>query len=412
MTIAPVNVSRVQRRTVRILCGAQVLGGVGVAVGVAVGALLLEDLTGVATLAGVGQSAAVVGGALLAIPVVRVTNVHGRRGGLALAYLAGIAGAAGIVAALYLRSAPLAFVGMFLVGGGTAANLQARYAAVDLAAPERRGRQLSVVVWATTVGAVAGPSLAPLADDALQGAGGPRYAGPFAATAVGFALATALLWMFLRPDPLLLARSESQTPTTTKRPGVAAGWRIVRANPGARVGVASVALGHLVMVAVMAMTPIHIKHGMDDLDAVSTVVGVVLSLHIAGMYALAPVAGWAADRFGQRRVVLAGIAILVAACAVAGTAGHDHTLLTVGLFLLGLGWSCTMVAGSAMLTAAVEVEERPAVQGLSDLAMGLAGAGAGALSGFVVDVASYPTLTLLAALAVLPVTLTVLRSGR
>lgn len=401
MTVGSLDVALVQRRTLRVLFGSQMLGGVGVAVGLAVGALMLEELTGAATLAGLGQSAAVVGGALLAVPIVRITNAHGRRHGLVFAYLSAILGALGVVAALYLRSIPLAFCGMFLLGGGTAANLQARYAAVDLASPQRRGRQLSIVVWATTVGAVAGPSLAPLADAALQSYGGPRYAGPFVAGAVSFGLAAALLWYFLRPDPLLSARRDLPAPSG-RRPGVFAGLRMLRGSRQARVGVVSVASGHLAMVAVMTMTPIHIRHGMHDLDAVAVVVGIVLSLHIAGMYALAPVAGWAADRYGQRTVILAGVALLLTACAVSGFAGHDHVLLAVGLILLGLGWSCTMVAGSAMLTGAADPDRRPALQGLSDLAMGLAGALAGALSGLVVDFASYPALTVLAAAAVLP----------
>ncbi|GAA4899166.1 putative MFS family arabinose efflux permease [Stackebrandtia albiflava] len=410
-TYPPPDVARIQTRTLTLLFVTQILGGVGVAVGIAVGALLLEDLTGTSALAGLGQSSAVIGGALLAIPIVRVTGARGRRHGLVLAYASGVVGALLVAGALYLRSAPLAFVGMFLLGGGTAANLQARYAAADLAAPARRARQLSIVVWATTIGAVTGPSLAPLADDTLrEQLSGPRYAGPFLASAVGFALAAVLLWTFLRPDPLRIARSLTDTGEAAPRASVGQGWREFRRNRTARLGVLAVALGHLVMVAVMAMTPIHIKHGMTDPDQVTTVVGVVLSLHIAGMYALSPVAGLLADRWGQRPVILLGIALLVAACATAGTAGHDHTRLAVGLVLLGLGWSCTMVAGSAMLTGAVPTDRRPGLQGLSDLTMGIAGALAGALSGFVVELAGYPWLALLAAITVLPVTVLVWRA--
>lgn len=402
------DTSAVQRRTIRLLFSTQILGGIGVAIGIAVGALLLEDITGSATLAGFGLSTAVIGGALLAIPIVHVTNAHGRRYGLTFAYLVGMLGAAGIVAALYLEWAPLAFAGMFCFGGGTAANLQARFAAVDLAEPERSGRQLSIIVWATTLGAVAGPSLAPLADDALYDLGGPRYAGPFLGTVVGFSGAALVLWLLLRPDPLILARAaQAEAPV---RHDISAGWRTLRANPVARLGVAVVALGHLVMVAVMVMTPLHIKHGMDDPDNVTTVVGIVLSLHIAGMYALAPVAGLAADRFGNRAVIYTGILLLLAACATSGTAEHAHVRLAAGLALLGLGWSCTMVAGSAMLTGAVDADDRPSVQGLSDLLMGCAGATAGIASGVVVELSGYPMLTLLAACTVIPVIVAMLRT--
>lgn len=165
------DTAAVQRHTIRLLFGTQILGGMGVFIGIAVGALLMEELTGSATLAGIGMSSTVIGSALLAIPIVRLTNAHGRRHGLAFAYLVGAVGALGIVTARYLDFAPLAFVGMFCFGGGTAANLQARYAAVDLAEPGRLGRQLSMIVWATTLGAVVGPSLSPMADDALYGLG-------------------------------------------------------------------------------------------------------------------------------------------------------------------------------------------------------------------------------------------------
>ncbi|HZE39868.1 MAG TPA: MFS transporter [Stackebrandtia sp.] len=406
-----VDTARVQKRTLGVLFGTQVVGGVGVAIGIAVGALLLDDLTGGPSLSGLGSSASVIGGALLAIPIVRITNRDGRRGALSFAYAVGIVGAVAVVAATVTRSIPLAFVGMLAFGGGTAANLQARYAAVDLAEPEHRGRQLSLVVWAATLGSVSGPSLAPFADNALRDFGGPRYSGPFIASAVGFGVAAVMLWALLRPDPLVLARQHSGEPDGP-RPGISAGLRVVRANPVARTGILAVALGHFVMVAVMAMTPIHIKQGLHDPDTVTTVVGIVLSVHIAGMYALSPLAGYAADRFGSRRVITAGIVGLLAACATAGTAGDNHVQLAIGLLLLGLGWSGTMVGGSSMLTGAVAGAERPAVQGLSDLTMGCAGAFAGAVSGFIVSGPGYPTLAALAALVILPVTVLVLHKPK
>jgi MFS family permease len=131
-------------------------------------------------------------------------------------------------------------------------------------------------------------------------------------------------------------------------------------------------------------------------------VGVILSAHIAGMFALAPVFGWLTDRVGRRPVVALGIGLLLAACAVARAAGHDPVQLGVGLMLLGQGWSAAIVAGSTMLSEAVPVELRASAQGLSDLAMGLAGATAGALSGVVLEHWGYPTLAVLAALGTVP----------
>ncbi|MEO3777367.1 MFS transporter [Micromonospora sp. B11E3] len=432
------DVARIQRRTVRLLVATQTIGGIGVTIGFSVGPLLVARMAGTA-MAGLAQSAGVVGAALLAVPVTRIMSGHGRRPGLVTAYLVGAVGGVLVVLAAATGQVPLLFLAILFFGGGSAANLQARYTAVDLAEPARRGRQLSLVVWATTIGAVAAPNFAALADRTTSGWGLPPLAGPFAFSAAAFALAAVVLLVALRPDPLLTARRlaaaeavavapaaaipVAAAPAAAPEPGAADGgpagtgrrgaglraaWRVVRERPAARLGIAAVAVGHLVMIAVMSMTPVRLGEYHDD-TAVLRVVGIVLSLHIAGMYALSPVVGWLTDRVGRRPVILGGLALLLAACAVAGSAGHHTPGLTVGLVLLGLGWSGTMVAGSTLLSESVPTEVRTAVQGLSDLTMGLAGAGAGALSGFVMQAAGYPTLTVLAAIATVPLLALALR---
>jgi MFS family permease len=408
--------AQVQRRTLRLLFATQVVGSVGLSIGISVGALLTARLAGTGV-SGLAQSAAVVGGALLVIPVTRLIEARGRRPGLALAYAIGAVGAVGVVVAAVTRSIPLLFAGMLLFGGGTTAGLQARYAAVDLAEPDRRGRQLSLIVWAATVGAVAAPNFAALSDDAVDGLGLPALTGPFVVSAGAFLVAGALLAGLMRPDPLLTARRLARTPETdaaagpTARPGLRPALAVVLRLPRARLGMVAVAVGHLVMVGVMAMTPVHIGHHHGDAD-VLRIVGIVLSLHVAGMYAFSPVVGWLTDRFGRRPVILGGAGVLVAACGIAGTAGADTPRLSVGLFLLGLGWSGTMVAGSTLLSESVPVDVRPGAQGLSDLVMGLAGASAGALSGFVVEVAGYPRLNLASAIAVVPLVALALLGSR
>jgi MFS family permease len=404
------DVPRIQRRTLRLLFGTQIVGGIGVTIGIAVGALLAARLGGTG-ISGLAASAAVVGAALIAVPVTRIMATRGRRAGLATAYVSGAVGGALTVAAAITGWVPLLFLGMLLFGGGTAANLQARYTAVDLAEPARRGRQLSLIVWATTIGAVAAPNFAALADDVGTSVGLPALSGPFAFSVAAFLVAAGVLLAFLRPDPLLTARylaGHTAEDATASPGGLRAALRTVAASPAARLGVAAVAVGHLVMVGVMSMTPVHIGESHGDAD-VLRIVGIVLSVHIAGMYALAPVVGWLTDRLGRRPVILGGVALLIAACAVAGTAGHDTPRLSVGLALLGLGWSGTMVAGSTLLSESVPVAVRPAAQGLSDLVMGLAGASAGALSGLVVLLAGYPILNLLAAVATVPLIALALR---
>ncbi|MFF0154194.1 MFS transporter [Micromonospora sp. NPDC005203] len=427
-TAARPDVASIQRRTLRLLFTTQIIGGIGVTIGIAVGALLAARIAGTA-MAGVAQSAGVVGAALLAVPVTRIMARHGRRPGLVLAYAIGAVGGVLVVLAAATRWVPLLLLGMLLFGGGTAANLQARYTAVDLAEPARRGRQLSLIVWATTIGAVAAPNFAALADRVTSGWGLPALAGPFAFSAAAFVLAAVVLLGLLRPDPLLTARRLAAAdapaagpPPATDAPaavapvkvraprtaGMRTAWSVVRGRPAARLGIAAVAVGHVVMVAVMAMTPVRLGESHADAD-VLRLVGIVLSLHIAGMYAFSPVVGWLTDRLGRRAVILGGVGLLLAACAVAGTAGHHTPRLSVGLALLGLGWSGTMVAGSTLLSESVPADVRPSVQGFCDLIMGLAGAAAAVVSGFVMQLADYPVLTLLAAVAAVPLVALALR---
>jgi len=399
------EIAAVQRRTLRLLFVTQIISGVGVAVGASVGALLAADIAGVG-MSGLAQSAAVVGTGLFAVPATAIVNRRGRRPSLALLYLIAAAGAIIVLFAATRGSIPLLFPGFFLFGAATAANFQARYAAVDLAPAALRGRHLSLIVWATTLGAVVGPSLAPVAGTSVGRFGIPTLAGPYFFSALLFTLAIVLLLVFLRPDPAVIARAELgrsiETTPDAPKPGMPAALRFVLSHPAARLGVSAMAVGNVVMIGVMAMTPVHIKGAGHDAGHTLGIVGLVLSFHIAGMYAFSPVFGWLTDRVGRRPVIFSGIVLLLAACALSGSAGHATARLAAGLMTLGLGWSATMVAGSTLLSESIPVELRASAQGLSDLLMGLAGATAGAVSGVIVAAWGYPTLTLLAALATVP----------
>lgn len=380
-----------QRRTVATLAGSQVVGGVGVSSGLAVGSLLAADISGSDTWAGLGGTSQVVGGALAALVLARVMAAKGRRPGLVLGYLIAIVGACVVLVAAVLGSFALFLLGSFLFGGATASNSQARFAATDLAEPRTRGRHLSIVVWATTIGAVVGPNLTGPGATVARVIGVPDLVGPFTFSLVGFVLAAAVLTLALRPDPLLTARAQA---TSTAEPEHVAGApttgvAAILGHRQALAGVLAMALGHAVMVSVMVMTPLHMRHGQAGLD----VIGVVISLHIVGMYAFSPLTGWAVDRWGAPVVIGAGSATLLTASGLAASTAAGHsTALTLALVLLGVGWSCTLIAGSALLTGAIPLAQRPAAQGWGDLAMGLAGGGGGALAGVVVGMWGYPAL--------------------
>lgn len=403
----------VQRRTLRLLFLTQVISGIGMTVGGSVGALLAAELAGV-RLSGAAQSANVVGAALFAVPAAAIVQRHGRRPSLAAGYGIAVLGSLIVLLAAVRHSVPLLFGGLFLFGGASAAGYQARYAAVDLAPAAVRGRHLSLIVWATTLGAVVGPSLAAPAGATLDHYGIPTLAGPYFFSALLFAASALLLLLLLRPDPALAARSASGGPGTAadgRRVGVREALPLVISQAPARLGVGAMAVGHVVMVGVMTMAPVHVRSAGHDAAHTLRIVGIILSAHIAGMFAFAPLFGWLTDRLGRRPVIGVGVAVLLLACAVTGTAAHDTARLTGGLMLLGLGWSATMVAGSTLLSEAVTGELRAAAQGLSDLVMGLAGATAGALSGVIVGAWGYPVLTLLAAGATLPLAVRLVAEG-
>ena len=377
------DTANVQRHTMSSLVGSQMLGGIGVASGIAVGSILAEEITGATDLAGLANTTQVLGAALITVPMARLMALRGRRIGLTAGYACGALGAVLAVWAGAISSFVLLLIGTALFGAASTSGSQARYAATDLAEPARRGRALSIVVWATTVGAVLGPNMLGPAGRLGGLVGVPALVGPFLVSAAAFVLAGLLLAIRMRPDPLLIAQQLSRDAGDRERPHGSL-WRAIRVigrSRAALLGVVAVAIGHTVMVGVMVMTPLQMHQG----GATLRVVGFVISVHILGMYAFSPLAGWLVDRVGPRVVIFVGAAVLVAAAVVAGRApaGWSPALMS-GLFLLGLGWSCTLVSGSTLLSSSVALTERPGVQGAADVIMGLSAAAGGALAGLVV----------------------------
>jgi MFS family permease len=411
--LATPDIAAVQRRTVSSLVVSQALGGVGVATGFAVSALLAEDILGSPDLAGLASTTQVLGAAAAAYVVATLSSRRGRRTGLVVGYLLGAAGAVVTTVAATVASFPLLLIGTALLGSATAAGSQSRFAATDLAAAGDSARALSTVVWATTIGAVLGPNLVGPAGDVAVGMGLPEYAGAYLLGTLGTGGAAAFLFLRMRPDPLLVSRSLAPArPVGEAAPPTRSVAVIVRAHPHVLAGILVIACAHATMVAVMGMTPLHMGHGGASLQ----VVGFVISVHILGMYAFSPLVGRATDRFGRRLVVGAGGLTLLLAVALAGTAPEGHSAdLTAGLFLLGLGWSLTLVAGSTLVSTGLDSHERPRVQGVSDVVMGVSAAAAGASSGVVVGVWGYGTLNAAAAViavVVLAVALAPVRDPR
>ena len=361
----------IQRRTLRVLAAAQVLSGCAFFLGIAVAALLARDVSGQEALSGVRLAFGVITAALAAAPLSGWMARVGRRPGLAAGHLIAACGSAVVVAAAAADSFPLLCAGMAAFGVGNASNLLARYAASDLAPAQRRARAISVVLLATAAGAIVGPNLAAQTEPLADWLGVVDSAGPFAVSVLLYVLAAVTLLVLLRPDPLLTARRlDGVTPAAGA--GALDALKTLPAWPAlALTGVTAMAIGNIAMVAVMTMTPVHMEDAGQSLSAV----GLVLSLHVAGMYLPSPLSGSLADRYGRLPVLAAGGLTLIAAGVCSAMAPGDHTpLVAAALILLGVGWNLGLVGGSALITDAVAPERRPQTQGAADLVMGLTGA--------------------------------------
>ncbi|WP_230929118.1 MFS transporter [Dietzia aurantiaca] len=427
-----------QKRILTVLVLGQLLAGAGLAAGVTVGALLAEDLLGGPGLSGLPSALFTGGSALAAILVGRLSQARGRRPGLATGFAFGALGAIGIVVAAALGSLPLLFLAFVVYGSGTATNLQARYAGADLATPASRGRSLSYVLLGTTFGAVAGPNLVGPMGSVADSLGLPTLAGPFLLAAAAYGGAAIVISLLLRPDPLIEARRRAAVAaveegpglddatepddaagpdaTEPRAPGAAApgpvGGDAVEAlsssstssastspstspsshfpaDPAERprvwnadviTGVVVMALTQFVMVGLMTMTPVHMRAH----DHAVTMVGLIISLHVAAMFLPAPLSGWLVDKYGTRTVAVAAGVVLLSSGVIAALAPPQSTaLVALALILLGVGWSLGLVAGTTVLTTSVPLDVRATVQGQADVAVALSGAAGGLLSGLV-----------------------------
>ena len=374
-----------QKRTVKVLSLGQALGGFGLGATLSVGALLAVELSGTTAWSGAAATLSTLGSAAIAIPLANLAFKRGRRVSLAFGAFLAILGAAMMILATYTQSFPVEIVALLFLGAGSAVSLQARFAAADIPTGKPKGRDLSLVVWATTLGAVIGPNLIAPGETLGLWLGMPHLAGPFLFTIAAQLSSTLVFWFGLRPDPLIVARDIAGLDPKQKNASLKDALEVVREFPLAGYAVLTIALSHMVMVSVMSMTPAHLNaegHSLAD-------VGFTISLHVAGMYSLAPVFGWLTDKFGAIRIVITGQFISLSSLAVSGFWQSEFYAVVLGLFLLGVGWSASTIAASALLSETLATGQRSKVQGFSDSLMNLSGAFGGAISGIILTVFTF-----------------------
>ncbi|MFJ7889158.1 MFS transporter [Lysinibacillus xylanilyticus] len=389
---SPEKLKSLYKRVLIVVSLSQVFGGAGLAAGITVGALLAQQMLGTDAYAGVPSALFTLGSAGAALIVGKLSQRYGRRTGLSTGFFVGGLGAIGVVIAAITNSVILLFASLFIYGAGTASNLQARYAGTDLANNKQRAKAISTTMVMTTFGAVAGPNLVEVMGKVAVSIGVPSLAGPFILSATAFILAGLVLFIMLRPDPLEIAkmieadRRENEYGNKTE-------YLSEKAinKRGLTVGATVMVLTQIVMVAIMTMTPVHMKHHGHGLSEV----GIVIGFHVGSMYLPSLVTGVLVDKIGRTAMSIAsGVTLLCAGLLAAFAPSDSMVLLIVALSLLGLGWNFGLISGTAQIVDSTEPSTRAKTQGKIDVLVALAGASGGALSGMVVANASYATLSL------------------
>ncbi|MCK2004421.1 MFS transporter [[Brevibacterium] frigoritolerans] len=383
------------KRTLIIISISQIFGGAGLAAGVTVGALLAQQMLGTDAFAGVPSGLFTLGSAGAALIVGRLSQRYGRRTGLTAGFMIGGLGAIGVITAAIINSVFLLFASLLIYGAGTATNLQARYAGTDLANNKQRATAISITMVFTTFGAVAGPNLVNVMGDFALSIGVPSLAGPFILSAAAFILAGLVLFVLLRPDPLVIARTIEASKQESNHLGYLADTEQMVNKRGIIVGAAIMVLTQIVMVAIMTMTPVHMGHHGHDLGEI----GLVIGFHIAAMYLPSLVTGVLVDKFGRTAMAIAsGATLLLAGLISAIAPGDSMILLVIALSLLGLGWNFGLISGTALIVDSTDTSNRAKTQGTVDVLIALSGASGGALSGMIVAGSSYTALSFIGGL--------------
>lgn len=383
------KINKLYKRTLIIIVISQMFGGAGLAAGITVGALLAEQMLGTDAFAGLPAALFTLGSAVAALTVGRLSNRFGRRTGLATGFITGGIGAVGVVFAAVFNNVFLLFVSLLVYGAGTATNLQARYAGTDLATNKQRGLAVSIAMFSTTFGAVAGPNLVDVMGDFALSIGVPALAGPFILSATAFILAGLFLFIFLRPDPFLIALKINAIKKTNKSDQIPK--KNLMNKKAIIVGAIIMVLTQIVMLAIMTMTPVHMGNHGHSLRAI----GLVIGFHIAAMYLPSPLTGILVDKIGRFAMAIAsGVTLLAAGIMAAVAPGSSLFFMNVALILLGLGWNFGLISGTALIVDSTEPSTRAKTQGTVDVFIALGGATGGAMSGMVVAGYSFEILSL------------------
>lgn len=365
----------------------QIFGGVGLAAGITVGALIAKDILGTDAYSGIPSALFTLGSAGAAMMVGILSQKYGRRIGLSIGFAFGGIGAIGVVLATMLSNIWLLLFSLLIYGSGTATNLQARYAGTDLAKSHQRGKAISITMVMTTVGAVLGPNVSEPMGNIAEILNLPSLSGPFILAAVAYILAGIVLFVMLRPDPYLIANYIRKSGTNEQEID-----NTFNNKNGIIFGGFVMVLTQIVMLAIMTMTPVHMQHHGHSLNAI----GIVMGLHIGFMYFPSLVTGVLVDKIGAKAMSIASaLTLLLAGLVSAFSPSNSVFLIAIGLSLFGIGWNFGLISGTTIIVQSTSLDIRAKVQGQVDVFIALSGAAGGALSGVIMAQSNYRRIAVL-----------------
>ena len=393
------DLSKLARKITWVLFANQSLASAGFIAAATLNSIIGTELGGSASYAGVPSAVYLVGAALAASAWGYIMDRIGRRNGMVSGLIIGVIGNVLVLFAISISSFFLFLIGMVLMGITNAAVVLGRFAAAEVNPPEKRGAAISNVVLGGTFGAIVGPLLVGPMGNLIKTFGMDEVAGAYLATLMLFAISALVVFIGLRPDPRDLGKqvaAQHPDPTVHTLTGEARPIFEILRQPAALVAVSAMALGQVVMVAIMVITSLHMNNHQHNLRDISA----VISSHTFGMFAFSVLSGRLADRWGRGPVILIGASTLLLAC-IAAPLSPNVLPLAVALFLLGLGWNFCFVGGSALLSDQLSPVERSRTQGMNDLLVGLASATGSLGSGIVFAVSNYTVIAIVAGIIAL-----------
>lgn len=383
--------SKLARKITWVLFANQSLSSAGFIASATINSIIGAKLGGSASWAGVPSAVYLLGAAFAASAWGYIMDQIGRRNGMVFGLMIGVIGNVLVLVAISSSSLPLFLTGMALMGITNAAVTLGRFAAAEVNPPENRGAAISNVVLGGTFGAIVGPLLVGPMGNFIKTLGMDELAGAYLATLILFVISSITVFAGLRPDPRDLGKQIAEQYPDSAPAGEARSIAEIFRQPAALMAVTAMALGQVVMVAIMVITSLHMRNHQHNLGDISA----VISSHTFGMFAFSVISGRLADKWGRGPVILTGASTLLLACITAPLSPNVFPL-AVALFLLGLGWNFCFVGGSALLSDQLSPLERSRTQGANDLFVGLASAVGSLGSGFVFALSNYLVISVVA----------------